>query len=134
MAYPDDVTKAYVDLLTGKKYAARTNDSTEFSAVKDMQSQYINPKQFPDKKATHGLALLVAHFYAMDDASPPEIGDSDITRGAITGESVGDASFSYSGGTPSESVSGWKAYLTQTKYGSEYLYLMRTFKCTPMVL
>ena len=132
MAYAD-VTAEYVDLLTGQKYSSRTGDITEFDTIKQMQSQYLNPNKVPDKKYTHGLALLVAHFYALDDANPPDQGGSDKERGPITSESVGGVSIGYGGGAGLETISGMNAYLAKTRFGTEFIYLMKTFKCTPLV-
>ena len=131
-----DVTKEYVDRLSYSKYASRTAQTTEFEAVKSMMSQYVNPSTdaVPDKKYTHGLALLVCHYYAMDDTQSPDAGGPDTNIGPITHEKVGRLSQTrglqpYLGVVP-----GTKSWLMQTRYGSEFLYLMRTFKPTPIVL
>ena len=130
-----DVTPAYVDLLSYNKYATRTADSAEFDALKDMYTVYINSSTgaVPDKKFTHGLALLILHHYAMDDTQAPDEGGNDDLTGAVTSESVGDVSIGY-GGTPSMgTVKGSKSWLLLSKWGSQFLYLMATFKSTPLV-
>ena len=129
-----DVTKTYVDLLTNGKYATRTADATEFDALKDMYTIYLNASCVPDKKYTHGLALLVAHHYALDDTQVPDAGSSDTFTGALTSEREGDISMGYAGPPSTNSIDGWKSHLVQTKYGMEFLYLMKTFKCTPRVV
>jgi len=137
MAY-DDVTAAYVDVLTYGKYSDQTTNTSAFDTIKSIYSVYLNPDTLyvPTKKYTHGLALLVAHHYAMNDIKKPAEGasGSDITKGSITSESVGDISISYGGGLPSMgNVQGWKSWLMQTRYGQEFVYLMKTFKGLPIV-
>jgi len=134
MAYPDDVTAAYVDLLSNSKYSSRTSNTPEFDALKSMYSQYINAANFPDKKATHGLALLVCHHYALDDTTAPDVGGPDNTVGPITTERVGDLTQVRGLQPYIGTIKGDDTYLTQTKYGVEFLYLMKTFKPTPIVL
>jgi len=131
----EDVTPAYVDLLSYNKYASRTANSTEFAALKDMYCVYLNTSTgaVPDKKFTHALSLLICHHYVMDDTQTPDEGGDDEMTGPVTSESVGDVSIGY-GGTPSMgSVDGWKAWLNLSRYGSEFIYLMKTFKSTPLV-
>lgn len=131
----DNVTPCYVNLLTSKKWATRTADSEEFCQLKSMLSVYLNPNinAVPGKKYTHGLSLLIAHFYALDDTVAPDSGGSGGTVGSITSESVGDVSFSYGGVPTSGGVAGWKTWLTQTTWGTQFLYLWKTFKSTPLV-
>ena len=124
-----DVTKEYVDLLSNSKYATRTSNSTEFEALKTLQSEYLNSDTnwLPDQKYNRGLALLVLHHYAMDDTSSVDSGGSDEFSGLVTTDKVGDLTQVRSLPYMSD-VSGFKMYLMQTKYGTEFLYLMKTFK------
>jgi len=132
----EDVTKSYVDLLTDDKYATRTADTSQFEALKTMYSVYLSGStlRLPDKKYTHGLALLVAHHYALDDTQAPDAGGPDTSVGAITTEKVGDLSQVRGAQPYLGQVDGSKAWLLQTKYGTEFVYLMKTFKPTPLVL
>ena len=131
----EDVTPAYVNLLSYDKYASRTANQTEFDALKAMYSVYINTNtcHFPAKKQTHGMALLLCHHYAMDDTESPDDGGSDTTRGPIEKEKVGDVMMEYGRLWSGMNVSERNAWLSQTKWGLEFLYLMRTFKGTPLV-
>ena len=132
-----DVTKEYVDLLTYGKYATRTSNTTEFEAIKTMQSDaYLSTdtNSLPDNKYTRGLALLVAHFYALDDTQAPDDGNSDLDWGNVTTERVGDLTqtkglLPYLG-----AIDGWKTYFMQSRYGVEFVALMKTFKNNPIVL
>jgi len=125
----EDVTKEYVDLLSNSKYASRTSDTAEFESLKTLQSVYLNSNAdwLPDPKYTRGLALLVLHHYAMDDTENPDEGGSDEFSGLLTTEKVGDLTQVRSLPYLSD-VSGLKMYLMQTRYGTEFLYLMKTFK------
>jgi hypothetical protein len=134
MSYPGDVTPAYVDLLSNDKYATRTADTPEFDALKSMYGQYINANNFPDKKATHGLSLLICHHYALDNTKLPDVGKPDTTVGPVTTERVGDLTQVRGLQPYIGTIKGNDTYLTQTKYGIEFLYLMKTFKPTPIVL
>ena len=130
-----DVTPTYVDTLSNSKYATRTANASEFDALKDMYTVYLNSSTsaVPDKKYTHGLALLILHHYAMDDTSSPDSGGDDTMKGSVASESVGDVSIGY-GGTPAMgNVQGWKSWLMLSRWGTEFLYLMKTFKSTPLV-
>lgn len=129
----DAVSPDYVNLLTSSKWATRTDNDDEFCMLKDMLSVYLNESVVPGKKYTHGLALLIAHFYALDDTTPPDKGAAGGGVGSLTSESVGDVSFGYSGIPVSSSTQGWKAWLTQTTWGGQFLYLMGTFRASPMV-
>ena len=135
MAYAD-VTKAYVDLVSHNKYASRTNNTAEFDAIKMMMSQYLNPSTsaVPDKKYTHGLALLVCHYYAMDDTQAPDAGGPDTNIGPVTTEKVGDLTQVRGLQPYVGEVKGFKTWLLQSTYGTEFIYLMKTFKPTPIVL
>jgi hypothetical protein len=138
MAYAD-VTAEYVNLITYNKYTTRTANSAEFDALKDMYTVYMNSNvnSVPDKKYTHGLALLVAHYYALDDVTTPDNGQSgdDLNNGSLSSESVGDVSFGYGGNLPSyDNVAGWKAWLAKTKYGQEFIMLLKTYRPSPLVL
>lgn len=131
-----DVTAAYVNLITHYKYETRTSDTTEFEALKDIYDVYLNSSvcAVPDAKYTHGLALLVAHYYALDDTKQPDAGGPDTGVGNITTERVGDLTQVRGAQPYFGDVQGWKLWLSQTQYGSEFLYLMKTFKPTPIVL
>ena len=131
-----DVTKEYVDTLTYQKYSSRTSDTTEFEYLKDMYDVYLNSstEAVPAAKYTHGLALLVAHHYALDDTQSPEKGGADTAVGNITTERVGGLTQVRGAQPYLGTVKGWKTYLMQTRYGVEFLYLMKTFKPTPLVL
>ena len=129
-----DVTKEYVDLTSYNKYATRTSDTVTFEAIKSQQSQYLNPGQVPDKKYTHGLALLVCHYYALDDTQLPDAGNPDTSIGAITSEKVGALTQTRGLQPYIGTIEGINTWLTQSKYGIEFLKLMKTFKPTPIVL
>ena len=130
-----DVTSTYLNTLSNSKYTTRTGDAAELSALKSMYSVYLNQSVgiVPDKKFTHGLALLILHHYSMDDTASPDAGGSDELTGSVTSESVGNVSKGYSGSPVSGSVQGWKAWLALSRWGIEFLYLMRTFKSPPLV-
>ena len=132
----DDVTKDYVDLITHNKYATRTSNSTEFENLKDVYSVYLNESTdaVPDKKYTHGLALLLAHYYALDNTQNPDAGGTDTSVGNITTERVGSLTQVRGLQPYIGTLEAWKSFLMQTKYGVEFLYLMGTFKPTPLVL
>jgi hypothetical protein len=134
----EDVTPEYVDLITYNKYTTRTSNSTEFEALKNMYSVYMNSNtnSVPDNKYTHGLALLIAHYYALDATQLPDEGQAgdDVNSGTISSESVGDVSIGYGGNIPSyENIEGWKAWLAKTGYGQEFVFLLRTYRPTPLV-
>jgi len=131
-----DVTATYVDIVSYGKYASRTAVSATFEAVKSMQSQYLNPSTdaVPDKKYTHGLALLICHYYALDDTQDPDSGGPDTSVGAITTERVGRLTQTRGMQPYLGAIPGSKTWLMQTKYGTEFYYLMKTFKPTPIVL
>ena len=114
----DACTAAYVNLVSYNKYASRTADTSEFNEVKEMMGQYINDGEWPAPKAKHGLALLVCHYYALDDTQDPDEGSqgSDICRAPA--------------GTITKDQDLW---LLQKQYGKEFLGLRRTFKCGPHV-
>jgi len=135
MAY-DDVTPTYVNLLTYDKYVTRTGNATEFDALKEMYSVYLNQSTdaMPSNKYTRGLALLIAHHYALDDTKAPDKGGADTSVGNITSERVGDLTQVRGNQPYIGSLDSWKTYLMQSKYGVEFLYLMGTFKPTPLVL
>jgi len=130
MAYAD-VNKAYVDLVSYNKYVTRTANATEFEAVKSMQSIYLNPNAVPDNKYTKGLALLVCHYYALDDVVTQEAGGPDTAIGPITTERVGKLTQTRGLQPYIGTVPGSKTYLLQTKYGAEFLFLMKSFKSSP---
>lgn len=131
-----DVTASYVDLLTHNKYATRTADATEFANLKTLYSVYLSTDtcRLPDAKHTHGLALLIAHHYALDDTQTPDAGGPDTSVGSITTEKVGDLTQVRGAQPYLGTIKGANLYLLQTKYGTEFLYLMKTFKPTPLVL
>lgn len=132
-----DVTKEYVDTLTNNKYATRTTDSANFEALKSMYSNaYLSgdTSRLPDKKFTHALALLVAHHYALDDTQTPDAGGPDTAVGSITTEKVGDLTQVRGGQPYLGAVKGNLLHLLQTRYGTEYVHLMKTFKPAPLVL
>jgi len=128
-----DVTKEYVDLLTYNKYASRTASTTEFETIKSMQSVYLNSNvcAVPDAKYTRGLALLVAHYYALDDVNAPDVGGPDTSVGAVTTERVGKLTQTRGMQPYLGAVDGYKTYLMQTKYGTEFVFLMKSFKSSP---
>ncbi len=131
----EDCTAAYVNLLSFNKYATRTADAVEFAALKDMYSVYINTNTcaFPAKKQTHGMALLILHHYAMDDTQSPDAGSSDTQSGPIVGEKVGDVSIQYGQAPTYSQEKYWRAWLSLSQWGMQFLYLLRTFKSTPLV-
>lgn len=130
-----DVTPTYVDLMTYNKYASRTSVSAEFDALKDMFTVYLNSNtcSMPSAKYTRGLALLIAHHYSMDDTQVPDAGGSDTVVGPITSERVGDLSRTRGLQPYIGTVEGRNTYLLQSRWGVEFLYLLKTFKATPAV-
>jgi hypothetical protein len=130
-----DVTPEYVDLMTYKKYQSRTSDSTEFEALKEMYTVYLNRDTnfMPSAKYTRGLALLIAHHYALDDTQLPDEGGLDTAVGPVTSERVGDLTQTRGLQPYIGTVPGTKTWLLQSKWGTEFLYLMKTFKPTPIV-
>ena len=130
-----DVTASYVDLMTYNKYATRTSNSSEFDALKAMYVVYLNTNTdyLPDAKFTRGLALLIAHHYALDDTQSPDSGSADNVVGPITSEKVGQVSQVRGLQPYIGTVDGHKTWLLQTRWGTEFMYLMKTFKATPAV-
>lgn len=130
----ENVTPAYVDLLTSNKWAARTSVSAEFDALKTMFMVYLNSNtcHVPAKKYTHGLALLLAHFYATDSEDSQNDGGASAV-GSVTSEKVGDIMVTYSGVPTSGGVQGWKSWLTQSIWGTQFLFLWKTFKSSALV-
>jgi len=132
----DDVTATYVDLLSNNKYASRTSNSVQFDALKSMYSQYLNPNGtiIPSKKYTHGLSLLLCHHYALDDTQTPDLGGPDTNLGPVTSEKVGELTQVRGMQPYIGPITGWKYWLMQTRYGAEFMYLMKTFKSSPTVM
>lgn len=131
-----DVTEDYMNLMTYSKYASRTSDAVELEGIKDqMADAYLNPNgcMLPDKKYTRCLALLVAHYYAMDDTQSPDSGGSDRVVGTVTSERVSEVSRSRGNQPYIGTVKGSNTFLLQSKWGVEFLYLMKTFKPAPIV-
>ena len=154
MAY-EDVTPAYVNLVSYNKYATETADQANFDAVKQMMSVYCNSDTqcLPDRKYTHGLALLICHYYAIGSlVNPDEIGDggsgggSDLEglRGPITKEVVGDIEVTYADLTERNSSQGGTggngndfdrhAWLQKSIYGLQYLRLLKSFGNRPIIV
>ena len=134
----EDVTPEYVNLLSYNKYATRTANTAEFENLRYMQSVYLNPSAVPDKKYTHGLALLMCHYYALDNTQAPDQGQNgdDLTRGPVVEETTGDVTVKYDRSiafTNTENNDTWKNWLTLSEYGRQFLTLMRTFKSAPRV-
>ena len=128
-----DVTKAYVDLVSYNKYVTRTSNTSEFEAVKSMQSQYLNTSTcaIPAAKWKHGLALLVCHYYALDDVATRDAGGPDTSIGPITTERVGKLTQTRGTQPYIGTLDSSKTYLLQTKYGTEFIFLMKSFKSSP---
>ena len=131
----ENVTKEYVDLVSYGKYASRTSNTTEFEAIRLMQSIYINSSvdRVPASKQDHGLALLICHYYALDDTKSPDVGGSDTAVGAITTERVGKLTQTRGVQPYIGTMKSFKSYLMQSKYGVEFIFLMNTFKSSPSV-
>ena len=143
------VTPEYVNLVTNNQYASRTANTSEFEALRLMLSNAwltIDTCRLPDKKHTHGLALLMAHYYTtgpVDGAGGDGGGGggqvpSDSGGGPITSETVGDISISYGtssassgGGSSSDNAMG--AWLGESTYGRQFMALMKTSKPLPIV-
>jgi len=131
-----DCTAIYVDVVSYSKYATQTADTPAFEAVKTMQSVYLNPNTcaLPDVKYTHALALLVLHHYALgSDVKAPDVGGPDTSVGAITSERVGKLTQTRGAQPYIGTVKGSNTYLLQTKWGTEFLFLMKSFKSSPSV-
>ncbi len=60
------------------------------------------------------------------------LGGSSLSVGAITSESVGDVSISYGTATSTTAVDGWKSWLLQTTWGTQFVYMMKTFRPSPI--
>ena len=154
MAY-EDVTPAYVNLVSYNKYATDTADQANFDAVKQMMSVYCNSDTqcLPDRKYTHGLALLICHYYAIGTlVNPDEIGgggsgggsDLEGIRGPITKEVVGDIEVTYADLTERNSSQGGTggngndfdrhAWLQKSIYGLQYLRLLKSFGNRPIIV
>lgn len=129
-----DVTKEYVDVLTYNKYASRTAITVEFEIIKDQMTVYVATSGMPDKKYTRGLALLVAHYYAMDDTQSPDFGNPDTEFGNITTERVGDLTQTRGLQPYIGTVEGWKTYFMQSRYGVEFIMLLKSFKNNPVTI
>lgn len=125
----EDVTKEYVDLISNNKYATRTSDTAEFEAVRQLQSEYLNTNKcvVPDIKYNRALALLICHYYAIDDTQEPDLGGTDDVSGLATTTKVGDITEVRSLPYLAD-VQGTNMYLLRSVYGVEYLYLMQSFK------
>ncbi len=131
----EDVTPSYVNVVSHDKYTDQTSDTEKFDALKSIYSQYLNAAQVPNKKYTHGLALLICHYYALgSDVIPPGKGSPDTSVGPITSEKVGQLSQTRGLQPYIGTIAGFDTWLVQSPYGVEYLFLMRTFKPTPIVL
>ena len=124
----DSVTKEFVDLLSYGKYATRTSDTVEFDSVKELMSDYVTTN-IPMNKFKRGLALLTCHYYACDDTQNPDIGDFDDVSGLITTDRTGERSVVRTLPYLSD-IKGFKMYLMSSKYGTEFIYMMKTFKTT----
>lgn len=124
-----DVTKQYVDLISNSKYAQRTSDNSEFEAVRELQAEYLNTNVsvVPDTKYNRLLALLICHYYAIDDTQDPDIGGADDVSGLATTTKVGDVSEVRSLPYLAD-VKGSNMYLLRSVYGMEFLYVMKSFK------
>lgn len=153
MAY-EDVTPAYVNLVSYNKYATETADQANFDAVKQMMSVYCNSDTqcLPDRKYTHGLALLICHYYAIGSlVNPDEIGDGgsnggndlEDIKGPVTKEVVGDIEVTYAdlSRRNSSSSSGTdgndfekQAWLKKSVYGLQYLRLLKSFGNRPIIV
>lgn len=130
----EDVTAAYVDLVSYSKFATRTANTTEFEAVRDLMSTYVNPSAIPAKKYNLALALLISHYYTLDDTQDPDSGSRDLSRGPLIEETTGDITVRNAETVKySEIGNSFKSWLTLTNFGQQYLYLMRTFKPAPRV-
>ncbi len=100
----------------------------------------IKPGKFPTTINCSGyseLDLAVGYVAAhlLTKAAPPGSGSSTIPGGEVTQEKVGDLSRSYSstaaGG--SSTTDGGGAY-NSTRYGREFLQMMKGLIITPMVI
>jgi hypothetical protein len=145
------VTPAYVDIITNYQYTSRTANVTEFEALRLMLAEAwltTRSRFLPSRKYTHGLALLIAHYYATGpkdlsggEGSSGEIPPDNIAgaTGPITSEKVGDIAITYgalaltaAGG--STDGSAFSAWLSMSIYGMQFQALMQSFNPTPLVL
>jgi len=127
-----DVTPSYVDLVTNSQYTARTSDAVEFAELRDMVSVYMSEAAWPVQKFKHGIALLMAHYYAQSGTSSGGSVISD-SNGPVSGESVGDVSRSYTVIATSAGTNIDTAWLSSTRYGREWVMLMQSFRPQPSV-
>lgn len=144
----EQVTPAYVDIITNGQYKSRTSNTAEFEALRDMLASAwltTNRCYLPDRKFTHGLALLIAHYYT---TGPKDVAGgggsggsadtpSDSSAGPVTSERVGDISITYGAAAASSgggsSSSAMNAWLGESTYGRQFMALMHTFKPHPVV-
>ncbi len=132
-----DVTQSYVNLLTSDMYEDRVSNTAEFEALKQMYSVYLNdsPCNFPDKKYTHALALLLAHHYQLyplgSGQSGGSSGEDPSVVGSIIQQKVGDVTITY--GDFTASTEAREAWLMQSTWGAQFLALMQTFRSSPWV-
>jgi len=127
-----DVTASYVDLITNSQYTARTSDAVEFAELRDMVSVYMSGAVWPDSKFKHGIALLMAHYYAQAGTSAGSSSISDA-NGPVASESVGDVSRSYTNYNTATGMSIDTSWLSNSRYGREWMMLMQSFKPQPSV-
>jgi len=136
----EDVDSDFVDAISNSKYASRTADTVAFEQLKQILSDsYLNTNTcyLPDKKYNMGLALLILHTYALDDTQAPDAGEGgDNMKGPLNQQKVGDVSIGYgdvASSNSSDGVAGWKQWLMLTRWGAQFVFLMKTFKPTPLV-
>jgi hypothetical protein len=134
-----DVTPAYVNLITNSQYTTRTADSVEFPLLRDVASVYLNESAWPADKYKLGVALMMAHYYALwggvsGVSGGASGGVSDTQGGPVSSESVGNVSRGYGVSSSSSSNTGIPTeWLSLTNYGKQWLLLMRSIKAAPTV-
>ena len=133
-----DVTPAYVDIVTNSQYVLRTANATEFPALRNIASVYMNEAAWPAEKYKLGVALMMGHYYALWGTTVGSSGGaggglSDTTSGPITQETVGNVSRSFGSGSSSSSGGVPTDWLNLTTYGKQWLLLLRSIKAAPIV-
>jgi len=144
MSALDDVTPAYVDVVTNYMFTARTSDPNEFTIVRELASTFMNSAVWPYEKYKLGIALLMGHYYTLWGVSAAQAGSSGgvvpgvsaTVAGPVTSETVGNVSRSYghsSSSASSSSIGIPTDWLMLTTFGQQWLLLLKSFKAVPSV-
>jgi len=140
MSALDEVTPAFVDVVTNYQFTARTADPVEFPIVRDLAATFMNGAVWPADKYKLGVALLMGHYYTLWGSAPGQSpsypGISTSVAGPVTSETVGNVSRSYghsSSSASSSSIGIPTDWLMLTLFGQQWLLLLKSFKAVPAV-